>query len=93
MEITKKLIIRNQNGLHTRPASKIVCLAEKFKSEIKLHRVDEENKVADCKSALSLLLLSANKGTELILSGKGADAHLAVEEIANYFNRNFDEIL
>ena len=45
---------------------------------------------ADCKSVLSMLLLSAEKGTELILSGKGDDAHMAVKEISDYFEHNFD---
>ena len=49
--------------------------------------------MADCKSVLSMLLLSAEKGTELILSGNGNDAHIAIKEISDYFDRNFDEIL
>jgi phosphotransferase system HPr-like phosphotransfer protein len=37
-------------------------------------------------------MLGANQGTELILSGKGNDANIAIQEIAEYFERNFDEI-
>ena len=90
MQIKKKIIINNKNGLHARPATEIVNLANKFESDIKLYKQDKNMITADCKSVLSMLLLSAEKGTELILSGKGDDAHMAVKEISDYFEHNFD---
>ena len=92
MEIKRKLKINNKFGLHSRPASQIVNLAKKFNSELLLYRQDQETEKADCQSIISLLMLGANHGTELILSGKGNDANIAIQEIAEYFERNFDEI-
>lgn len=93
MEIKRKLKINNKFGLHSRPASQIVNLAKKFNSELSLYREDQEMKKANCQSVISLLMLGANHGTELILSGKGNDANMAIQEIAEYFESNFDEIV
>jgi phosphocarrier protein NPr/phosphocarrier protein len=72
-------VIGSKYGLHSRPATKIVNLAKQFQSELYLYRKDEKDKYADCKSLLSLLMLGASQGTELVLSGKGKDAQNAIE--------------
>jgi phosphocarrier protein len=90
MEIKKKLTINSEFGLHARPATDLVKLAQKFQSNMFLYRLDNEHKKADCKSVLSILLLGANKGTELMLCGHGVDAHLAIEEISNFFDENLN---
>ena len=91
MEIKRRLMVNNTFGLHSRPASEVVKLAQKFNSETFLYKVDDETKKASCKSVLSILLLGAGKGTELILSSSGPDAENAIDEISGFFNRNFDE--
>ena len=91
--IKKNLKVNNKLGLHARPATALVRLAQKFRSSITLYKVNNEEKKADCKSVISILLLGANKGTELVLCGIGDDAHNAIEEISNFFNRNFDEVV
>lgn len=91
--IKKNLKVNNKLGLHARPATALVKLAQKFRSSITLHKVNNEEKKADCKSVISILLLGANKGTELVLCSIGDDAHNAIEEISNFFNRNFDEVI
>ena len=93
MTIERKLIVNNKHGLHARPATNLVKLAQKFKSETILYKVDDKNTKADCKSVLSILLLGAIKGTELILHGNGIDAPNAIEEISGFFERNFDEVV
>jgi phosphocarrier protein len=66
----------------------LVRLAQKYDSDVLLYRVGEENKMANCKSVLQILLLGANKGTELILSSYDSNA---IEEISGFFERSFDE--
>lgn len=92
MIIERKLIVNNDHGLHARPASDLVKLAKNFKSETFLFKANDKNKKANCKSVLSILLLGAIKGTELILQGNGSDANEAINEISNFFNRNFNEV-
>lgn len=88
MMLKRKLKVKNEYGLHSRPASTLVRLAQKYDSDVLLYRVGEENKMANCKSVLQILLLGANKGTELILSSYDSNA---IEEILGFFERSFDE--
>ena len=86
--LKRKLKVKNEYGLHSRPASTLVRLAQKYDSDVLLYIVGEENKMANCKSVLQILLLGANKGTELILSSYDSNA---IEEISGFFERSFDE--
>ena len=72
--------VRNELGLHARPASQFVVLAGHFKSEIKVCRG------ADCvdgRSVLSLLSLAAACGTQLVVRAVGADAEKAVKALGD----------
>jgi phosphotransferase system HPr (HPr) family protein len=93
MLFRKKLKVSNKHGLHARPASKIVNIVNKFKANLFLTRLDGNGKRADCKSVLQMLLLGANKDTELELIAEGVEAYEAIEEVSSYFNRNFDEVV
>ena len=89
--IFKAVKVGSGMGLHARPAAQIVHLANRFKAELKLRRSDGKGNEADCRSVLAMLMLAACKDTDLILRGCGEDAADAVETVADYFNRNFDE--
>jgi phosphocarrier protein len=91
MTFERTLIVNNEFGLHARPATNLVKLAQSFESDTILYNTNDLRKKADCKSVLSVLLLGANKGTELILSCSGPDANKAINEISGFFERNFDE--
>jgi phosphotransferase system HPr (HPr) family protein len=92
MNIERKLTVKHKNGLHARPITSIVKTAQKFNCNLHLMST-VNNKKADCKSILSLLLLGATQGTELILYSSGPDAKLATDEISGFFERNFDEAI
>ena len=91
VSIFKTVKVGSSLGLHARPAAQIVHIANRFKSELKLRRNDGRGTEANCRSVLAMLMLAACKDTELILRGCGDDAADAVEMIAGYFERNFDE--
>jgi phosphotransferase system HPr (HPr) family protein len=91
MLVERNLIVNNESGLHARPATNLVRLAQKFESETYLYNAENETIKADCKSVLALLSLGAIKGTKLILRSSGADASAAIEEVSGFFKRNFDE--
>ena len=93
MVLERKIKVLNEYGLHSRPASSLVRMAQKYDSDVFLYKVEDGSKKADCKSVLSILLLGAKKGTELILYSNGHDAHAAIEEISGFFNRYFDEVV
>ena len=82
------VVVKNPDGLHMRPAGKLVQTASTFQSQIELERAGQ---VADCRSILSLLTLAATQGCELTLRVQGPDADQAVQAICDLFERQFDE--
>ena len=89
--VSKVVVVSNPMGLHARPAAQLVHLANRFKADLKLCRVDEDNKEADCRSVLSILMLAAGKNTALELRASGEDAVEALASLADFFDRSFDE--
>jgi phosphotransferase system HPr (HPr) family protein len=92
MIIEKELKVNNELGLHARPATHLVKIANKFDSNIFLYKSDDKTKKADCKSILSVLLLGATNGTNLILTGNGPDISEAIKEISSFFENKFEHI-
>lgn len=76
--IKKKVIVKNKQGLHARPAALFVQVANKFDSRISVSR-DQE--VVNGKSIMGILMLGAEKGSEILLMADGEDAVLAIEEL------------
>ncbi|KAF0212253.1 MAG: phosphotransferase system phosphocarrier protein [Ignavibacteria bacterium] len=44
------------------------------------------------KSIIGVMTLAAEKGSQIVLSFDGEDEEEAANEIADYFNRGFDEL-
>ena len=88
MMISKNLTILNKLGLHARAAAKLVALSNNFKSEIILVK---DNKSADARSIMKLLILSASKGSVLEVNVKGKDQEEAMRSIEELFLNGFDE--
>jgi len=79
--LERRIILRSYGGLHSRPASELVRIANQFESEIFLEK--DGNKV-NAKSILGLLTLAAVDGSELILSADGEDEEQALAEISQF---------
>ena len=75
IEHAAEFVVRNELGLHARPAGQFVVLAGQFSSEITVTRGSES---VDGRSVLSLLPLAAAQGTVLLFRATGADAAEAV---------------
>lgn len=76
--IKKKLIIKNKQGLHARPAALFVQIANKFNSRITVKRDKEE---VNGKSIMGILMLGAEKDSTIVIEADGDDAHLAIMEL------------
>lgn len=76
--VKKKLVVKNQSGLHARPAALFVQIANKFDARITVRRDDEE---VNGKSIMGILMLGAEKGSEISIEAEGEDAHLAIVEL------------
>jgi phosphocarrier protein len=84
----KTVRIQNKLGLHARPAAEFVKLAGRFDSEI---RVSKEGLEVNGKSIMGVLMLAAEKGTEITIQADGADADDALSALADLVNRGFEE--
>jgi phosphocarrier protein len=88
--VSRHVTIANRLGLHARAAARLVNVARQFSSTIRLERPDT-GRVADGKGIYGVLLLTASRGTELVVSADGSDAREAVDALCRLVERRFEE--
>lgn len=80
--------IVNQRGLHARASAKFVELAERFDADI---HVSKDGESAQATSIMGLMMLGAGLGSQVTLSGNGADAEAAIAALAALIGDKFGE--
>jgi phosphocarrier protein HPr len=80
--------IVNEQGLHARPSSLIVKTAAAYRSELTL-RVEDRS--ANGKSIIEVMMLASPKGTQVRLEASGEDAEALVAAVARLFASGFQE--
>ncbi|MFH1355204.1 MAG: HPr family phosphocarrier protein [Candidatus Omnitrophota bacterium] len=78
--ISKKMIVKNKQGLHARPAALFVQIANKYDSHITVKR--DKQKV-NGKSIMGILMLGAEQGCSITIEADGNDARSAILELEN----------
>ncbi len=78
-----QVTIQTNQGLHLRPAAKLVKCARLFRSKISLCHGCKE---ADACSIIDVLSLGAGKGAAIKVRAEGADARQAIRSITELFN-------
>lgn len=86
--ISKELKIINKLGLHARASSKLVMAASKYQSEI---TIAKDNKIANAKSLMSVMMLAANISSIVTITAIGDDAEAAILELETLINNKFGE--
>lgn len=88
MKVVRKVKVKNALGLHTRPATHIVQLLQRCKSDVRfIYKQDSIN----AKSILSILTLAAKKGTLLTVAVEGEDAEEVMRKLSLAFETGFGE--
>jgi len=82
------MTIVNKLGLHARAAAKLIDLASGFESRIRIFRDERE---ADAKSIMKVMMLAASKGKSIEVVAQGADATEAVDAIERLVAGRFEE--
>ena len=82
--ISRKVVIKNKQGLHARPAALFVQAANKFDAVITVVKDKEE---VNGKSIMGILMLGAEKDSVLIIKAEGSDAEMALEELEKLVSR------
>ena len=75
------VLIINPTGIHARPATRLVELSKKFKSEIV---IECEGIKVNPKSILSVLSGGMRKGRTISVNANGSDADEAVNSICDF---------
>ena len=90
MNLSKDLVVSNPLGIHARPASVFVQTASGFASDVSVTNLDTSS-IADGKSVMSMLMLSAPQGTRIRLDVSGEDAAVAMETLSRLIEEGFNE--
>lgn len=85
---TRTVRIVNRAGMHARPAAEFVKLAGRFASRIS---VAKDGLEVNGKSIMGVLMLAAEQGSELRITGEGGDASEAVAALSDLVHRGFEE--
>ncbi len=86
--IERPATIVNQEGLHARPAARIVRLASTFDSDVEILK---DGVAVNGKSIMGVMMLAAECGSQITIRAKGPDAEQAVEALAQLVASGFGE--
>jgi len=86
--VVGKLIIKNKLGLHARPAALFVETASKYDADVTISKDGVE---VNGKSIMGVLMLAAEKGSEVTLKTKGRDEKELYQALADLLEAKFDE--
>ncbi len=86
--IEREATIVNQEGLHARPAAKIVRLASTFTAEIELLK---DGFTVNGKSIMGVMMLAAECGSSIVIRADGPDADQAIEALLQLVAGGFGE--
>lgn len=86
--VSQKVIVKNETGLHLRPAGVLCKAAMKFKSLITFSNNDS---IANAKSVLSVLGACVKTGDEIEIVCEGEDEEEALRTLVNAINTGLGE--
>ncbi|SDS88618.1 phosphoenolpyruvate--protein phosphotransferase [Microbacterium paraoxydans] len=86
--VSRRVRVRNPLGIHARPAALIAESAAG--ADVRLRRLPDGPEAA-AGSLTRLLALGARQGTEIELTGRGADAEAAIDRLVSLFQGGFGE--
>ena len=86
--IKKTATIVNKLGLHARPAAQLVSTASGYETEVFFTKDDLR---VNGKSIMGVMMLAAEKGTQLVLEVDGPDEEQALEALLEVIASGFGE--
>ncbi len=85
---TSEILIKNEIGLHARPAKTFVQTAQKFAAKV---TVTYKDKTVNAKSLLALLSLGVSKDACIVVNAEGDDEVEAIQALETLVDTNFGE--
>ncbi|WP_222853549.1 phosphoenolpyruvate--protein phosphotransferase [Fodinicola acaciae] len=84
--------VRNEHGLHLRPASKLVALVLDFRADVRIRDLTTGAGPVSAASLSRVTGIGAGQGHRLEVSASGPDAADAVAAVAALAERDFDDV-
>ena len=84
----KEVMVKNQVGLHARPATFFIQKANEFKSSI---WIEKEERRLNAKSLLGILSLGIVGGTTIKVIADGSDEQAAVNALVDLVDSGFSD--
>ncbi|HEZ7988980.1 MAG TPA: HPr family phosphocarrier protein [Ruminococcus sp.] len=84
----KEVMVKNQVGLHARPATFFIQKANEFKSSI---WIEKEERRVNAKSLLGILSLGIVGGTTIKVIADGSDEQAAVNALVDLVDSGFSD--
>ncbi len=84
----EEVTLKNETGLHARPASLFVKEASKYISDVK---VLKNGKEYNAKSIMGVLSMGASMDDVITIQANGDDEEDAVKSLVNLINNKFNE--
>ena len=88
MKLEKKIKIKNDLGLHIRPAATIVKLLQEYKSSVYF---TYNGMTINARSIMSILTLVAKKNAMIKIAIYGSDAKKVLNRLDELFKKGFGE--
>ena len=79
--------IKDEQGIHARPAGILVKAIAKKTSDIKIKKAGDTREV-NAKSIMAVMSLGVKKGNEVIITSEGEDEEDAIAEIQKVLEEN-----
>ena len=87
-QASRTVLIVNKRGLHARASAKLVTLASSQPVSL---MVEKDGSSVTATSIMGLMMLGAAMGDSITISAEGAEAHAAVDALAELVETKFGE--
>ena len=77
--------VKDELGVHARPAGLLVKLAKKYSSKITL---EKNGKTCDMRKLMAVMGLGIKQGETITVTVEGEDEAIAADEIATFLSEN-----
>ena len=92
MSVSVTVRVGSPHGLHARPATAVVRLANQFSSQVTLLNADNGER-ADAKSIFDVMILAARHHVDVTVTAVGDDEDAAAEAISRLIASDFGDVV
>lgn len=80
-----QFVVRDELGIHARPAGMLVKEVQNFKSTIS---IEKEGRKVECSRLMGVMSLAVKQGNEVTVYAEGEDEEEAIAAMQKFFDEN-----